>query len=146
MRELPPDMHDWPPSVIPLVYLCGGINGLSDSDAEDWRDYAKTRLPRTLDPMRRDYRGREAENAAAIVHGDITDISQCNVVLAMCPRPSWGTGMEIFYARHIGRAVFSVVPVGVPVSPWLAYHSIVSASLDQAINRIAERTREGVPK
>ena len=46
------------------VYLCGGINGLSDEDCTDWREATKAELYNHfnfLDPMRRDYRGREAE-------------------------------------------------------------------------------------
>jgi hypothetical protein len=44
------------------IYLCGGINKLSDSEATDWREAAKARLSGRytfLDPMRRDYRVRE---------------------------------------------------------------------------------------
>ena len=43
------------------IYLCGGINKLSDSEATDWRQAAKDVLGRKylfLDPMSRDYRGR----------------------------------------------------------------------------------------
>jgi nucleoside 2-deoxyribosyltransferase len=104
------------------VYLCGGINGLSDADAKDWREEAKQLLAghECVDPMRRDYRGREAENVEAIVQGDIDDIDECDIVLAMCPRPSWGTGMEIFYAHQCGKIVYIVVPD--PCSPWLMHH------------------------
>lgn len=80
------------------VYLAGGINGLSDSDAKDWREYAKQRLIyRTLDPMRRDYRGKEDESVDEIVHGDLEDIDLCRIILASCLRPSWGTAMELHY-------------------------------------------------
>lgn len=118
----------------PIVYLCGGINGLSDADAKDWREHAKSRLTRTLDPMRRDYRGIEAQNVAEIVGWDLRDIREADCVLANCARPSWGTAMEIFFAHSIGRPVFSVVPSGA-VSPWLAYHSTVCVSLDEAIEK-----------
>lgn len=106
------------------VYLCGGINGLTDSECKDWRELAKQLLApvETLDPMRRDYRGAEADNVADIVRGDLRDISDCWVVLAMCERPSWGTAMEIFYAHMIGRPVIAVVGPG-EISPWLVYHT-----------------------
>jgi hypothetical protein len=60
------------------VYLCGPINGRSDDDCKGWREYAKERLPDTLDPMARDYRGRELEPGIAdvIVAGDEEDIAQ----------------------------------------------------------------------
>lgn len=122
-------------NIDPVIYLCGGINGLSDADANDWRTEAKRRLPRTLDPMRRDYRGRESENINQIVSGDLWDIDKSNAVLAMCTRPSWGTAMEIFYAHSQELPVVAVVPGG-PVSPWLAYHSSVFTSLDEAIAEI----------
>lgn len=126
----------------PIVYLAGGINGLSDSECNDWRTEAKQLLVgfETLDPMRRDYRGREAECVNEIVHGDLIDIRKSNVVLAMCPRPSWGTAMEIYFARKKGKAVFTVVPPG-PVSPWLTYHSKVCRSLEDAVGEIRDLLR-----
>lgn len=107
------------------VYLCGGINGLSDSDCNDWRDYAREHLVHeTVDPMRRDYRGREAENYKEIVTLDLQDINECEVVLVNATRPSWGTAMEVFYAfRENKRVVLWVGPGGLAkVSPWLRYH------------------------
>lgn len=123
------------------VYLCGGINGLSDLDAKDWREHAKTRLQSTLDPMRRDYRGREAENVDEIVHGDYADIAASNCVLAMCVRPSWGTAMEIHHAWGAGIPVFAVVSDLDKASPWLRYHARggLFLSVDDAIDAI-ERT------
>jgi hypothetical protein len=63
------------------VYLCGPINGCTDSECIDWRAAAKKRLSDTIDPMRRDYRGREAArfppNSAPQQTGDgkMTDIN-----------------------------------------------------------------------
>lgn len=74
-----------------MVYLCGGINGLSDADCRDWREVAKHRLrAETLDPMRRDYRGREDESVDEIVAGDLEDIRASDFVLVNATRPSWG--------------------------------------------------------
>ncbi len=119
---------------IRTVYLAGGINGLSDADAKDWREEAKGLLPReigVLDPMSRDYRGVEDGNVKAIVEGDLADIARCEAIIAYCPRPSWGTAMEIHHAKVVDRYVdknqlrkiVAVVPVGVPVSPWLRHHT-----------------------
>jgi nucleoside 2-deoxyribosyltransferase len=118
------------------AYLCGGINGLSDAECKDWREAVKLRLPDTLDPMRRDYRGKEAESVNEIVRGDLEDIHASDVVLAMCAKPSWGTAMEIFYAHSIGKPVFAVVPDVAKASPWLAFHAQLFASLDEAIDAI----------
>ena len=131
-------MSDKRPDIMPIVYLCGGINGLTDADAKDWREAAKARLSRTLDPMRRDYRGKESTSVAEIVGWDLRDIVEAHCVLAMCAKPSWGTAMEIWFASNRGTPVFSVVPAGRPVSPWLAYCSRVCPSLDAAIDKILE--------
>lgn len=110
------------------VYLCGGINGLSDADCKDWRAEAiATLCPLfyVLDPMRRDYRGRESENVKAIVSGDLFDIQASDIVLVNAARPSWGTAMELVYAkRDFGGGKF-VVAFNLPEhpSPWLVWHT-----------------------
>lgn len=119
------------------TYLAGGINGLSDADARDWREHAKTKLAGdTLDPMRRDYRGKEDQHIQDIVHGDLEDIRSSDWVLASCLRPSWGTAMEIRIAYDLGKTIYAVVLPGVPVSPWLRYHARIFTSFDLAIEAI----------
>ena len=68
-------------------YLCGGINGLSDSEAMDWREQAKLDIPEIewVDPMARDYRGKESENVREIVESDLADIASCDIVNCMLP-------------------------------------------------------------
>lgn len=147
---------------IKTVYLAGGINGLSDADAKDWRAEAKVLLPReigVLDPMSRDYRGKEDGNVKEIVEDDLTDIKRCEAIIAYCPRPSWGTAMELHWAHtfktisaHVGgdgeyggghqvtlgyRKTVAVVPEGVPVSPWLRHHvDAVVTTLKEAAETI----------
>lgn len=116
-----------------VVYLCGPINGCTDSECNDWRSYAKSRLAETLDPMRRDYRGREAESVEEIVELDKIDIDVSDVVLANCPKPSVGTSMEIYIAWRVGKTVVTVAQS--PISPWLVYHStVVVPTIKQAID------------
>jgi nucleoside 2-deoxyribosyltransferase len=118
-----------------LVYLCGPINGCTDAECNDWRSYAKSRLPDTLDPMRRDYRGREAESVNEIVELDKIDVQECDVVIANCPKPSVGTSMEVFYAWELGKKIAVIAPE--PVSPWLRYHSTqVFGTIKEAIDWI----------
>jgi hypothetical protein len=85
--------------------------------------------------MRRDYRGRELECVDDIVNGDIVDIQHSEILLVNATRPSWGTGMEVFYAartnrdgwtsRNLGyRLIVTVCPLDQP-SPWLIAHSTV---------------------
>jgi nucleoside 2-deoxyribosyltransferase len=107
------------------IYLCGGINKLSDADAMDWREAAKKELTGSydfLDPMRRDYRGREAESVREIITGDMEDIRQSDIILVNAVRPSWGTGMELYMAHGWGKKVITVCPDDRP-SPWLVGHS-----------------------
>lgn len=111
------------------VYLGGPINGCNDEEAHGWRESAKVTLEQHgiqwLDPMDRDYRGREMEPgiAAEIVELDKQDIDTCDVLLMNCPKPSVGTSMEVFYGWSTGRRVVSVIPAGSIPSPWLVYHS-----------------------
>jgi nucleoside 2-deoxyribosyltransferase len=105
------------------VYLCGPINGCTDEQCKDWRNAAKQVLPDTLDPMRRDYRGREDVSAAEIVEGDKEDIDQCKAILVNYDKPSVGTSMEVLYAWQHGLEVFVVAKPGTVISPWLRYHT-----------------------
>jgi nucleoside 2-deoxyribosyltransferase len=118
-----------------IVYLAGGINGLSDTDAKVWRAQATKALGahgvECLDPMRRDYRGQESAHVVEIVHGDLSDIERADVVLAMCARPSWGTAMEIHYAHGRGKPVVGIY-AGPQSSPWLVFHT---RSLHPTINQ-----------
>lgn len=108
------------------IYLCGPINGRTDEDARGWRELVKDRWNGAcLDPMRRDYRGRELEPgiAAEIVAGDIEDIQVCDAVLVFFDKPSVGTSMEVFYAHSIGKPVVVVDASDKPLSPWLIHHA-----------------------
>lgn len=107
------------------LYLCGGINGLSDNAAIDWREFVKAELHGQwlfLDPMRRDYRGREDECSGEIVCGDLTDIDNSDALLVNATRPSWGTAMEVFYAFRAGKRVVAFCGPG-SISPWLREHT-----------------------
>lgn len=108
-----------------IAYLCGGINGLNDSQCRDWREYIKSSLNEQfdfLDPMRRDYRGIEIENLDNIVNGDKKDILDSDFLITYAERPSWGTAMEVIYAWENQRIVYSICSAEKP-SPWLIYHS-----------------------
>lgn len=120
------------------VYLCGPINGRSDDDATTWREFIKANYSgQCLDPMSRDYRGRELEKgiAAEIVAGDFEDIQQSGVILVYFDKPSVGTAMEVFYAKHVlSKPVVVVNASSAPLSPWLMHHcDIVVPSLTDAL-------------
>lgn len=117
------------------VYLCGGINALSDAAAMGWRAAATRQLRHeTIDPMRRDYRGKESENVAAIIGEDLDDIAQCDALLVNAFSPSWGTAMEVALAKRVmNKYVVVWHPPEKPVSPWLRGHSdVICASLKES--------------
>lgn len=124
-----------------IVYLGGPINGCSDSEANDWRSEAKTLLEAAghtwIDPMDRDYRGREMEPgiAAEIVENDKLDIDACDVMVMNCPKPSVGTSMEVFYGYLKGKNVIVIVPGDREPSPWIVYHAneLVRDSVKEAV-------------
>lgn len=131
------------------IYLCGPIFGRSNADAIDWREEVKASSPwPTLDPMRRDYRGREVQLYREIVEGDLRDIGECWALLVYFDKPSVGTSMEIFNAYWIGKKVVVINASGdVRISPWLIFHShaIVSSVADglDLLDRLARET-EGI--
>lgn len=117
------------------VYLCGPINGRSDADCNDWRTKAKAMLDATLDPMARDYRGREAEPGVEveIVEGDKADILECRAMVVYFDKPSVGTSMEVMFADTHGIPVHVVDVSDKPLSPWLVYHATaIHQTLDAA--------------
>lgn len=135
------------------IYLCGPINGRTTDDATNWRELAKQRWMegggKCLDPMSRDYRGRELEPgiAAEIVAGDIEDIQNSDAILVFFDKPSVGTAMEVFYAKHVlGKPVVVIDGSDRPLSPWLVHHSdaqvrhmsVALATINMLLNRAAQ--------
>ena len=105
------------------VYLCGPINGCTDEECKNWREEAKKYFPDSIDPMIRDYRGREDECVNEIVELDKEDIMGCDALLVNHPKPSVGTSMEVFFAWQLYKFTVVVCPKGVKQSPWMVYHS-----------------------
>lgn len=145
------------------VYLCGPINGRTDADAMNWREAIKRMIERgesdnypderplaelgvrTLDPMRRDYRGRENEPGIAdeIVELDLLDVARVDALIVYYDKPSVGTSMEVFHAWRQGKFVVLVDHSGRPLSPWLAYHTHrVVPSLWDAVRELRVRVED----
>lgn len=119
------------------IYLCGGINGLSDFECRDWRCHAKDLLSKyeTLDPMRRDYRGKELTAFEEIVEGDVHDIDSSDAVLVNASRPSWGTAMEVRIAYELRKFIVAFGACD-KLSPWLLYHCQIEPDIIAATNAI----------
>ncbi|MCK9155114.1 MAG: nucleoside 2-deoxyribosyltransferase [Paludibacteraceae bacterium] len=121
------------------VYLCGPINGCTDEECRDWRTYLKTKFKDCVDPMDRDYRGREDECVEEIVELDKKDILESDILFVNFPKPSVGTCMEILYAWMNGKYVVVVCPNDMKISPWLKYHSaIIFHNFDDAISHLKQ--------
>ena len=126
------------------IYLCGPIQGRTDDECVTWRKAVMLNWPGTcLDPLRRDYRGRELSNVDKLIRDDMDDIRRSDALLVYFDRPSIGTSMEIFYAHRILRIPVVVIDVsGAPRSPWLVGHtSVFVDSIEAGMQVLAQIVR-----
>ena len=137
--------------MVKKVYLAGPIHGKSDYECNHWRRTATETLTYfghgVLDPMTRDYRGMEDYNAEAIVKGDLADILSCDAVLVNANSPSWGTCMELVYAKQYCKEVvaFATYSLSPRISPWLRIHTTaVYDSVDCAVRGIVTGSMKGI--
>lgn len=139
------------------VYLAGPINNCTDEEAYGWRRDLKLQFRDTViqpvDPLDRDFRGKEVMNYRDIVENDLEAIRKSDCVLAYLwkfDQPYFGTSMEIIYANLIGVPVVTVMPFPTTVKgdkllkelggknlnfhPWIQYYSkYVVRTMDEAI-------------
>lgn len=121
------------------IYLCGPINGCTDEECRDWRSYVTEAWGgRCIDPMVRDYRGREEEAYREIVELDKIDVAEADIILVNYDKPSVGTSMEILYAWERGKRIIVVCREGDVISPWLRYHATHLVHGFDAALRLAE--------
>jgi nucleoside 2-deoxyribosyltransferase len=125
----------------PVIYLAGPINGCSDSEASNWRKKAVELLGDFAifsDPMERDYRGSEGENAKKIVAEDLESVCGASALLVNPWKPSVGTAMEVMYASSVlNRPV--VIVANDSLSPWYVANSThVAASMEDAADWLRE--------
>jgi nucleoside 2-deoxyribosyltransferase len=125
---MPTTTSTMPRSTPKTIYLAGPINGRSDADCNDWRSRCKEvggAMFQFLDPMARDYRGRENEPGVyrEIVEGDKEDIGKSDALIVYCDKPSVGTSMETFFAWERSKIIVLINATGKPVSPWFRFHT-----------------------
>jgi nucleoside 2-deoxyribosyltransferase len=131
-----------------VVYLAGPIHGRLDLECKAWRNEAAAILGvhdiKCLDPLDHDYRGVEEEFADEIVARDEQMIDEADVVLVNASEPSWGTAMEVFYAKNLGKVVIAFTHSDA-ISPWLRVHTTaIFGTLAQAIGAIVFRDATGM--
>lgn len=126
-------------AILVQVYLCGPINGCTNEEATNWREAVKEHFPLSIDPMKRDYRGKELTNYREIVDLDKRDICNSDIILVNYDKPSVGTSMEVFFAWTKGIPIIVWHKPDAKLSPWLIYHSTsLVTSLDEAVAKIKE--------
>lgn len=120
------------------VYLAGPIFQQSDVICNDWRAKFKAcPLFDWLDPMRRDFRGKEDSAYEEIVEGDKEDIDQCEALVAKVEPVGAGTSMEILWAWLNHTPVIAIT--GGKVSPWVRYHATdVCTTEEAALQKLKE--------
>jgi nucleoside 2-deoxyribosyltransferase len=148
----------------PLVYLAGGIAGLTGRTATDWRIEAgmmlRSRDVETLDPMRakdalsgqaristdfHDYADRGAFfTAKGIMTRDFNDVKRCDALLVNllgAEKPSLGTIMELAWAYAFQKpAVIAIEASGNPHDLHPMIHEAMPfrvTTLDEAIDAVA---------
>ena len=133
------------------IYLAGPIHGHTDEQCKAWRHSARASLEcvghEIVDPMDRDYRGVEDENAENLVAEDKEAIESSDAVLVNANAPSWGTAMEVMYATSFGKQVvaFATHASSPTISPWLRCHThAIYESLNAALCGIATGSCAGM--
>jgi nucleoside 2-deoxyribosyltransferase len=147
------------------VYMAGPINGCTDEEAFGWRRMLKEKYGgigiRWVDPLDRDYRGRERSNWEDIVDNDIIAIRKSDAMLAYLwkkDQPYFGTSMEFVYAKFFGIPIVAIMTdsgititgdklkdeirrSGATFHPWIQYHceksgGAVVKTLEEAVEVI----------
>lgn len=148
----------------PIVYLAGGIAGLSGADATNWRWEAHLALAghaiETLDPMRAksllalqeristDFHDYEKNGAfftsRGIMTRDFNDVKRCDALLVNLlglTKPSLGTIMELAWAYALRKpAVVAIEAAGNPHDNHPMIHEAMPfrvTTLEEAIVSVA---------
>lgn len=104
-------------------YLAGAI--AQASDAVSWRNAAAGMMLRgceVLDPLKFEV---DYSHPESIVRLDYGLILRSKAVIAFVGEHSWGTAMELAFAKHHRVPVYAFDDgrlAGTRISPWLAYH------------------------
>lgn len=146
------------------VYLCGGINGLTDDEASIWRDYATKLLEineipifnksngklkeiikerslfKCLNPLRQQFGVIGYQSPSEIISLDKNDILKSDILLVNAMKPSWGTAMEVLFAFERHKLIVAFTGDKFEnSSPWLSFHvTRICKTMEEAIKYIKE--------
>jgi len=105
------------------VYLAGAIFNVIGDAAVAWRVAAKSFMPigwTAIDPLDFETANLVPRELVAL---DYAHIEKCQAVIARVQSPSWGTPMELAYAKRIGIPVLAWgASKKMSESPWLVAH------------------------
>jgi nucleoside 2-deoxyribosyltransferase len=105
------------------VYLAGAI--FNNPNAAPWRIAAKQMMPEgwaAVDPMDFEVKGLEPDE---LVQLDYRAIQECQAIIAYVQKPSWGTPMEMQYAKWMHLPVIGWANQTFDkkkANPWLVAH------------------------
>lgn len=117
------------------VYLAGAITHVADP--QTWRTEAIRLLAlyrlEGVDPLKWEAKDFTPDEIIALDYKLILDST---AVLVDCSTPSWGTAMELAFAKQMAKPVFGW-NCSAKMSPWLIHHLHTSCvSLDVAIEHL----------
>jgi nucleoside 2-deoxyribosyltransferase len=145
MLQLGPDslLPDWGPAIrkeinrrdmgaTRKVYLAGGIFGLADR-GQTWRVQTVSLLPKGWQAINPNLVELDKTSPAELIRGDYAAILACQAIIARVEEPSWGTAMELVFAKRHDIPVIGWRLVYGAISPWLDYHlTILCHSIEDA--------------
>ena len=112
------------------VYLSGGIFGLTEAEAMDWRrdaqEWLGLRGVACEIPVPMPELARDAAPEKIVAH-DMELMARSKVMLVKADKPSWATAMEVYHFRAVlQRPVIAWVPQGIAnTSAWLRHFSSI---------------------
>lgn len=131
------------------VYLSGTIAGLSFEEANKWRSEVTEKLRdfgiQTLNPLRgRMFLQSDDEDLSPneVVHRDLSDLRNCDLVLAVMEYPSVGTIMEIWQTYFVEKKPVILVSMNTHYvrHPWMRVACTkMFRTLDEAVEYIVTR-------
>jgi hypothetical protein len=84
-------------------------------------------------------KGDEGYGVNGVVHRDLKDIKEVDLLLVRFVGCSVGTSMELVYARLWNKPIVAFVEGERDQSPWLPYHAtVIVDTLDEAVDWITE--------
>lgn len=98
-----------------------------------------------------DFRGfnpMDSKVSTQIVEGDLNELRMCDGIVANIFQQSFGTAMEIAYAKLLGKAVIIITKDRKDlVSPWITYHAdLIIDDLDEvSIKKIIKLLKNKEP-